>query len=281
VASRHPLQYRRPCEEPLQIRILPSSAELAHAAADRAAAALQEAIARSGRARAVVATGASQVEFLGALVRSSVVEWSRVVFFHLDEYVGLPETHPASFRHYLKTRLADRVQPGAFHFIAGDAVDPLAECRRLGALLSEAPVDVAFVGIGENGHLAFNDPPADLETSEPYLLVTLDDACRRQQVGEGWFPSLDAVPRRAISMSIRQLLRAGEIVCVVLGARKARAVQECLEGDVSPMHPASALQTHSRATVFLDPAAASLLRLRSSRGRETPRTPEGAVRRRP
>jgi glucosamine-6-phosphate deaminase len=233
---------------------------MAQAAADRAVAALQEAIARRGLARAVVATGASQIEFLAALVGSSGVDWSRVVFFHLDEYVGLPETHPASFRHYLRTRLADRVRPAAFHFIAGDAADPRAECRRLGALLSEAPVDVAFVGIGENGHLAFNDPPADFETSEPYLLVTLDDACRRQQVAEGWFPSLDSVPRRAISISIRQLLKAGEIVCVVPDARKARAVHECLEGEVSPMHPASALQTHALTTVFLDPDAASLLR---------------------
>jgi glucosamine-6-phosphate deaminase len=172
----------------VQVRISSSRAEMAEAAARRAASVLQEAIARQGVARAIAATGASQIEFLDALVRSSGVDWSKVVFFHLDEYVGLPEGHPASFRRYLKMRLADRVRPAAFHFIAGDAADPGAECRRVGDLLCAAPLDVAFVGIGENGHLAFNDPPADLETGEPYLLVTLDEACRRQQVGEGWFP---------------------------------------------------------------------------------------------
>jgi glucosamine-6-phosphate deaminase len=180
--------------------------------------------------------------------------------FHLDEYVGLPDTHPASFRRYLRERILQRVHPRAFHFLAGDAPDVAAECRRVGALLARAPIDVAFVGIGENGHLAFNDPPADFETEEPYLVVELDEACRRQQLGEGWFAGLDDVPRRAISMSVRQILKAREILCVVPDARKAQAVQECLEGEVSPLHPSSILQTHAATTVYLDRDSASFLK---------------------
>jgi glucosamine-6-phosphate deaminase len=173
--------------------------------------------------------------------------------------VGIPDTHPASFRRYLRERLADRVHPGEFHFIEGDAADPQAECRRVGALLTHQPIDVAFVGIGENGHLAFNDPPADFETEEPYLVVDLDEACRRQQLGEGWFAKLDDVPRRAISISIRQLLKAREILCIVPDARKAAAVRDCLKGEVTPMHPASILQKHPQTTAFLDADSAALL----------------------
>jgi glucosamine-6-phosphate deaminase len=179
--------------------------------------------------------------------------------FHLDEYVGLPDNHPASFRRYLRERIVERVHPRVFHFLAGDVDDPAAECRRVGALLARAPIDVAFVGIGENGHLAFNDPPADFENEEPYLVVELDEPCRRQQLGEGWFASLEDVPRRALSMSVRQILKAREIVCAVPDARKARAVRDCLEGEVSPLHPSSILQTHPRTTVFLDRNSAALL----------------------
>jgi glucosamine-6-phosphate deaminase len=248
----------------VQIRTFPTKQEMAAAAADQAAATLRDAIARQGRAHVIAATGASQFEFLDALVRAPDIDWSRTVFFHLDEYVGIPATHPASFRRYLRERLADRVHPGAFHFIEGDAPDPQAECRRVGALLSRQPIDVAFVGIGENGHLAFNDPPADFETEEPYLVVQLDEACRKQQMGEGWFEKLEDVPRRAISISIRQLLKSREILCVVPDARKAMAVRDCLEGEVSPMHPASILQTHARTTVFLDADSAALLARPSS-----------------
>jgi glucosamine-6-phosphate deaminase len=243
----------------MDIETFPTRQEMATAAAQRAAAALRDAIARQGRARVIAATGASQFEFLEALVSAPDIDWRRTVFFHLDEYVGMPATHPASFRRYLRERLADRVHPGAFHFIEGDAADPQAECRRVGAMLEDQPIDVAFVGIGENGHLAFNDPPADFETEEPYLIVQLDEACRRQQMGEGWFETLEDVPRRAISMSIRQLLKSREILGMVPDARKARAVRDCLEGEVSPLHPASILQRHPRTTVFLDAASASLL----------------------
>jgi glucosamine-6-phosphate deaminase len=175
--------------------------------------------------------------------------------------VGLPQTHPASFRRYLKERLVDRVRPAAFHALDGEAKDLAAVCREAGARVSEAPVDVAFVGIGENGHLAFNDPPADFATEEPYLVVELDEACRHQQLGEGWFATLDDVPRRAVSMSIRQILKAREILCVAPDARKAAAVRDCLGGPVSPLHPASALQQHAMVTVFLDRDSAALLRL--------------------
>jgi glucosamine-6-phosphate deaminase len=247
------------------IRVYGTKAEMGEAAAAQAAASLRAAIAERGRAHVVAATGASQFEFLDRLVAAPGIDWPRTVFFHLDEYVGLPETHPASFRKYLRERLLERVHPGAFHFIEGDAADPAAECRRVGALLARHPIDVAFVGIGENGHLAFNDPPADFTTAEPYLVVDLDEDCRRQQLGEGWFGSLEDVPRRAISMSIQQILKSREILCVVPDARKARAVKECLAGEVSPRHPASILQRHPRTTVFLDAPAAALLELPSGR----------------
>lgn len=243
----------------MEVHVFPSKVEMGAAAAEQAAGLIREAIASRGAANVIAATGASQFEFLDALTRASGIDWHRTVFFHLDEYVGLPSSHPASFRRYLKERIVDRVHPGAFHRIDGEAADPRAECARVGAILARHPIDVAFVGIGENGHLAFNDPPADFETEAPYLVVELDEACRRQQLGEGWFASLDEVPRRAISMSVRQILKSRQILCVVPDARKARAVRECLEGAVSPRHPASVLQEHPRATVFLDTPAAALL----------------------
>jgi len=244
----------------MDVRRFDTKAEMAAAAGARAAAALGEAIARQGRAYVIAATGASQFEFLDALTRTPGIDWPKIVFFHLDEYVGLPETHPASFRRYLKERIVARVHPGLFHFIEGDAADTAAECRRVGELISRQTVDVAFVGIGENGHLAFNDPPADFETEEPYLVVELDEACRRQQLGEGWFPRLEDVPRRAISMSVRQILKSREILCIVPDARKAGAVRDTVELSVSPMRPASVLRTHARTTLFLDGPSAALLR---------------------
>jgi glucosamine-6-phosphate deaminase len=244
----------------MNILVFDTKRELGLAAAERAAAAIGEAIARAGEARVIAATGASQFEFLDALVTTRGIDWGRTEMFHLDEYVGVSDSHPASFRRYLRERIVERVHPRSFHFLAGDAVDPAAECRRVGALLARAPIDVAFVGIGENGHLAFNDPPADFTTVEPYLVVELDEACRRQQLGEGWFASLDDVPRRAISMSIRQILKAREILCIVPDARKAKAVSECLEGAVSPLHPSSILQTHAATTVYLDRDSAALLK---------------------
>jgi len=242
----------------MQIGVFDTKAELGQAAAARAAAAIGEAVARSGSARVIAATGASQFEFLDALTATKGVDWPRVEMFHLDEYVGIAETHAASFRRYLRERIVERVHPAAFHFLAGDAADVAAECRRVGTLLEQRPVDVAFVGIGENGHLAFNDPPADFTTEEPYLVVELDEPCRRQQLGEGWFPSLSDVPRRAISMSVRQILKSREILCIVPDARKAQAVRDCLDGPVSRLHPSSILQTHARTTLYLDRDSAAL-----------------------
>ena len=250
----------------MNIQVFDTKQELGTAAAKRAAAAIGEAIARAGAARVIAATGASQFEFLDALTATAGLDWGRVDVFHLDEYVGVSDSPPASFRRYLRERIVERVHPRSFELLAGDAADPAAECRRVGALIARAPIDVAFVGIGENGHLAFNDPPADFVTEEPYLVVELDEACRRQQLGEGWFATLDDVPRRAISMSIRQILKAREILCIVPDARKAKAVSECLEGAVSPLHPSSILQSHPATTIYLDRDSAALLKWEAGKG---------------
>lgn len=233
---------------------------LGRAAAARAAELLRSAIAARGTARIIAATGASQFEFLAELVRQPGVSWRQVELFHLDEYIGLPITHPASFRKYLLERLIQPAGIEHYHLLEGDAPDPAAVARAVGSHLQQAPVDVAFVGIGENGHLAFNDPPADFHTEEPYLIVNLDDACRRQQVGEGWYRSLDEVPRQAISMSIRQILKAHTILCIVPELRKAEAVERCLDGPITPLAPASALRWHPAVEIFLDVESASRLR---------------------
>ncbi len=244
----------------MDVRVFGSKTELGQAAADLAAGIITRAISERGEACLIAATGASQFEFLDALVQKPNVEWAKTTFFHLDEYVGLSDAHPASFRKYLKERIVERVRPGEFYFVEGERPDPRAECRRLGELISRHTVDAAFVGIGENGHLAFNDPPADFETAEPFLVVELDEACRRQQVGEGWFASLEEVPQRAISMSISQILKSRHILCVVPDKRKAQTVRDCLEGEISPWHPASVLRRHTATTIFLDTDSASLLK---------------------
>lgn len=243
----------------MKIEVHKTKKECGAAAAERVAEILRNAIAAQGHASFVAATGASQFEFLKALTGETSIDWERTTMYHLDEYIGLPEHHPATFRRYLRERLIDRVHPGVVHLIRGDAEDPYAECRRLGGIISEGKIDVAFVGIGENGHLAFNDPPADFDTEDPYIVVELDEACRRQQLGEGWFRSLEEVPRRAISMSIRQIMTSQSIVCTVPDKRKAEAVKQCLEGEVSPWHPASILRKHSNAFLYLDRDSASLL----------------------
>ena len=179
--------------------------------------------------------------------------------FHLDEYIGIPSSHPASFRRYLGERLTSRVPVGRVHFIQGDAPDLSAELARLNAAIAATAIDVAFIGIGENGHIAFNDPPADFATETPFIVVNLDEACRRQQIGEGWFVSIDAVPRQAISMSVKQIMKAARILCTVLENRKAKAVKTCLEGEIGPMFPASILRTHPGCEVFLDRDASGLL----------------------
>ena len=241
------------------VKVLADKTTLGQAAAAQAATAIRRAIAEQGRARIVVATGTSQIDFLAALTQANAVDWQRVELFHLDEYIGLPITHPASFRKYLLDRLIRRTGMTDYHFLDGDRPDPLQVAQQVGRELNSAPIDVAFVGIGENGHLAFNDPPADFATEQPYLIVNLDEACRRQQVGEGWFRDLSEVPRQAISMSVRQILKAKEILAVVPEARKASAVKACLEGAITALAPASILRTHSNTSVYLDTGSASLL----------------------
>lgn len=240
------------------IKIYEDKTSLGRAAAEQAAASLRNAIQESGRARIIAATGASQFEFLDALTAMPAIEWPRVEMFHLDEYVGLPASHPASFRKYLLERLINKTGITKYHFLDGEGDVP-AVVRRVSAELTAAPIDIAFVGIGENGHLAFNDPPANFQTEEPYIIVDLDEPCRRQQVGEGWFGNLSEVPKRAMSMSARQILKAREILCVVPDARKAQAVKSCLEGEVRPLAPASILRTHPNTTVFLDKLSSALL----------------------
>jgi glucosamine-6-phosphate deaminase len=240
------------------LKVFEDKASLSRAAAEKAAAAIRRAIAQRQPARIVVATGTSQIGFLEELTKAEEIAWGRVEMFHLDEYVGLPITHPASFRKYLLERLIEKVGITQYHLLNG-MEDAGEVARRVGEAISAAPVDVAFVGIGENGHLAFNDPPADFKTEEPYLVVRLDEACRRQQVGEGWFGDISEVPRQAISMSVRQILKAKEIVCIVPDARKAVAVKTCFEGEISPMAPASILRTHPDTTIYLDRDSSGLL----------------------
>jgi len=232
--------------------------EMGVAAASAAAETIRAALANKGQANIILATGVSQFEMLKHFTANQGIDWPKVVMFHLDEYVGLGPDHPASFRKYLKERFADQVgQLKAIHFVDGDAGNPGGECERLGKLIQAHPIDVACVGIGENGHLAFNDPPADFETNEPYLVVDLDERCRRQQLGEGWFETLEDVPSQAISMGIRQILKSNRLVVTVPDERKAEAVRNALEGPVTPQCPASILQEHKNCSIFLDKPAAS------------------------
>ena len=242
----------------MRLRVYENREALGNAAAKQAAAAMQNAIARNGKARIIGASAASQFEFLDALIRTPGIDWKRVELFHLDEYIGLPMTHPASFCKFLQDRLISKTGITQYHLLNGEE-DPATVIRHTNEAIRSAPIDVAFVGIGENGHLAFNDPPADFETEEPYIVVNLDDACRRQQVGEGWFPDLQSVPQRAISMSVKQVLKAREILAVVPGPKKAQAIQTCFDGPISPMAPSSILRTHPNATIYLDKESAALL----------------------
>ena len=243
----------------MEIKISKDKKACGQAAAEKAAQVLRDAISQKGRAAFIVATGASQFDFLEALTSAPGIDWSKTTMFHLDEYIGIGPDHPASFRKYLQERLVDRVHPGVVNFVDGTTEDAEAECKRVGDLISREEIVLACVGIGENGHLAFNDPPADFETTEPFIVVHLDEACRQQQYGEGWFETLEAVPKTAISMSMRQIMKSHTIVCTVPDERKAQAVKDCFTGGVSPMHPASLLKEHARSFVFLDQPAAALL----------------------
>lgn len=230
------------------------------AAAQRGADSIRRAITERGHANIIVATGASQFELIEHLVAAEGIAWPHVTAFHLDEYIGVPITHGASFRKYLWERFVSKLPfpLAAFHYLDGEG-DAQAECNRVGKIIANHPIDVCFAGIGENGHLAFNDPPADFENESPYLVVDLDEDCRRQQMGEGWFATLDDVPRQAISMSISQIMKSAAIICTVPDERKAQAVKDCLTGEITPIHPASILQQHPATWCFLDPDSASLL----------------------
>lgn len=241
----------------MEVSIFDNKVALGAEAARKGVSFISEALERKGTASIIVATGASQFEMLSELVKAEV-DWSKVTVFHLDEYIGIPITHPASFRKYLKERFVELVGPAAFYAINGET-DPEGECARLGAIITEQEIDVAFVGIGENAHLAFNDPPADFKNTEPFIVVDLDLVCRQQQLGEGWFPSFEAVPEKAISMSVKQIMKSKAIICTVPDARKAEAVQKTIKGEVVPEIPASILQSHPHAWLYLDQGSASLL----------------------
>ncbi|MFO7976424.1 MAG: glucosamine-6-phosphate deaminase [Candidatus Hydrogenedentota bacterium] len=243
----------------MKVTIQETSEAMAGAAASRAADELRHCIEAKGKATFLAATGQSQFKFLDALTQESGIDWSKTTMYHLDEYVGLPESHPASFRRYLKERLIDRVAPGTVHLIDGNAEDAEAECGRLGAMLEEDGIDVAFVGIGEKGHLAFNDPPADFENRDLFTVVDLTPDCRAQQVHEGWFDAVEEVPRKAITITIAGILKAGAIICTVPEARKASAVKCALSGPITPSCPASVLREHPNVYLFLDKDAAALL----------------------
>ncbi len=256
--TNHPPQHQVEVAT-VQVQIFADKDRLGQAAAALVADRVRQALAAHGEANVIFATGASQYEFLAALVQIEDVAWDQVTAFHLDEYLGLPDTHPASFRRYLHERLFDLLPFGAVHLLDGTAPDPQAECARYAGLLAKREIDLACIGIGENGHLAFNDPPADFTTPNLVHIVTLDKACRQQQVGEGHFPSLEAVPEQALSLSIPAIMRAATISCVVPDQRKAEAVRCTLEGPISPQCPASVLRRHEDCALFLDVDSASLL----------------------
>lgn len=233
-------------------------------AAEEATKIIKRVISEKGFASIILATGASQFEVLKALVSTDEIDWSKVIMFHLDEYIDLPATHPASFRKYLLERFVNLVPTlKEKYLINGEAENPNEECEQLGEIIAKNPIDLAFVGIGENGHLAFNDPPADFETQQSYIVVELDEDCRRQQMSEGWFPSLEDVPPKAISMSIQQIMKSQCIICSVPGKRKAKAVKNCLENEVSNKYPSSILREHPNCSIYLDEDSSSLLSVKT------------------
>ncbi len=249
-------------ENLLKIDISFTKREMGLKAAEMTAEILKSSLAMQEKVSFVAATGASQFEFLESLCKIDNIDWQRTEMFHLDEYIGLAASHPASFRKYLSERLVKRVAPGQVHFIQGDYPNPTIECRRINDLIKQTDITVAFIGIGENGHIAFNDPPADFEIEDPYIIVDLDEQCRKQQVGEGWFSSLEDVPRQAISMSIKQIMKAKMIICTCPEKRKAEAVRDCLSENspITPIHPASILKTHPNIFIYLDQESSVLLR---------------------
>ncbi len=240
------------------VRIFPGKAEMASAAAEHASNSLRDLLRKQDIVRLLAATGASQIEFLDTLTSQPHIDWPRIELFHLDEYVAIGPDHPASFARYIKERIVNRTGIKRYHLLDGND-DPQKVVSDMSREISAAPIDLAFVGIGENAHLAFNDPPADFDADAAYLVVNLDEACRRQQVGEGWFASVEDVPKQAMTISIPQLMKAREILCIVPDSRKANAIKACLDGPISPDAPASVLRVHPNTTIFLDADSAALL----------------------
>ncbi len=244
----------------MKMEIFENAELLGKAAGSLAAEMIKKTIEAKGEANIILATGTSQFHVLELITNDKEIDWSKVTMFHLDEYIGIPITHKASFRKYLMERFVKKISGlKSYHLIDGEN-DPIAECKRLNAIICNVQIDLALVGIGENGHLAFNDPPADFETTDPYIIVDLDEACRKQQWGEGWFENMDEVPKKAISMSIHQIMQSNMIICSVPDERKAKAVSDCLNGPVSNIHPASILQNHPNCNIYLDQHAAALLK---------------------
>ncbi len=247
----------------MDIQTYPNPQALGQAAGNDAADRLRKIIAEKGEANIIIATGASQFDTLKAFTAAPDIDWSKVTVFHLDEYVGMDKTHPASFVKYLQERFVDQIENlKCMHFVDGTN-DPEAETKRLDDLISQHPIDFALVGIGENAHLAFNDPPADFDTEKPYLVVELDEPCRKQQLGEGWFPTLEDVPKRAISMSIKQVMKSGALIVSVPDERKAKAVADSIDGPLTNEVPSSILREHADCVIYLDEASASQLKAKA------------------
>jgi glucosamine-6-phosphate deaminase len=241
----------------MKIKVMKNSEELGKEAASYCAAILNRSIEQKGTARLILSTGASQFDLLKALVNEKV-DWERVEMFHLDEYINITETHPASFRKYLKERFTSRVQLKKVHFVDGEG-DINKTIKELSGEIRKEPIDLGLIGIGENAHIAFNDPPADFETKEAYIIVSLDDNCKKQQAREGWFVTEDDVPKQAISMSVHQIMQCNSIVSFVPYRVKANAVKLTLENDLTNMVPATMLKNHKNTTLFLDEESASLV----------------------
>lgn len=240
----------------MKVRILKNSEKLGKEAAAYSAEIINRCIAQKGKARIVLSTGASQFDTIKALVEMDI-DWSKVEMFHLDEYINLSETHPASFRKYLKERFVSKVNLKQAYFVNGEG-DIEKNIKELSDELEKEPIDIGLIGIGENAHIAFNDPPADFDRNEPYIIVNLDDNCKKQQVGEGWFPTIDDVPKQAISMSVRQIMKCNTIVSCVPYMVKAKAIKQMLENDITNMIPATILKKHDNIVVYLDEESASL-----------------------
>jgi glucosamine-6-phosphate deaminase len=244
----------------MKVYVEKNAKELGIAAGNAAAHLIRKAIEEQGHANIILATGTSQFETLDQLVAAPGIDWSKVVMFHLDEYINLPSSHPASFRKYLRERFLGKLPPLKAAYLINGETDPKEECRRMNEIIRTHPIDVALIGVGENCHLAFNDPPANFETKEPYIIISnLDEDCRKQQMNEGWFSFLEEVPKEAISMSVRQIMQSKYIICSVPDLRKAKAVKNSLEEKLSNIYPASILQLHRNCSFYLDQLSASLL----------------------